>query len=170
MLCSPKGIQKAGEQSDTENDCRDPGYFEDGSPVKCHVPSLAAVGRRPLIHVKKSAPVTQNWPVMGRLTRCHVTPDFLLNRLNLLALPLDSPQPISLILIGIIAGRRRYQPRALFGACSRTSHSHSLPLFPVLRFPHERHAGSVGQTPCGCSRVCPDTRPSHGPHETRSIH
>jgi hypothetical protein len=47
MLRSQNGVQEVGEQSDTENDCRHPGYFEDGNPDICHAPSLAAVGRRP---------------------------------------------------------------------------------------------------------------------------
>jgi hypothetical protein len=47
MLRSQNGVQEVGEQSDTENDCRDPGYFEDGNPAIWHAPSLVAVGRRP---------------------------------------------------------------------------------------------------------------------------
>jgi hypothetical protein len=42
-VSSPNGVQEVGEQSDTENDCRDPGHFDEGNPVKWHAPSLAAV-------------------------------------------------------------------------------------------------------------------------------
>jgi hypothetical protein len=48
LLRSPNGKQDADDQTDTENDSRDPGSFDDERPswVKWHVRSSAAVERQ----------------------------------------------------------------------------------------------------------------------------
>jgi hypothetical protein len=48
LLHSPNGKHDKDKHSRAENDSRDPGYLDWGSPswVKCHAPFLAAVGRQ----------------------------------------------------------------------------------------------------------------------------